>query len=529
MTELQKKMLEMLCEIDEICRKHNIEYCLFAGTGLGADRHNGFIPWDDDADILMTLNNYEKFLRVFDKEAKENRVLNCLEKSSEYPFTYARYVDTSTTAIQRHTAFGGCDPGVKIDIFVAVPTNNKLEKAQEHRLEILAFSELICPYAIMHHHRPAGYAAVYEREQKLFERLGREKYIKKRMPKLKYYSRRETGRYVLFSGMMCNSYLFDAETLNKTKYVPFEDTELMVSADNIALSKELYGEGWISKPANVEIPRHTFLLDMDRSYDEYLELLWQNFDFETAETTAATRRDMHLYERESFRDVIINNQNLKNLAVEMDMNRRYSQLSEAQRSNWAALYQMFGTYYAAQLRGIQKHYQLFIGLDPETFVAAMNAAIMMDRYYEAADIMNIGIAADRLSTDDPGVRQILSRLDTCRDITEALYVRKDFNELTELLSEIEDEWLNGSLTVIVASMWAAVCQGESSETLCQQIDVYTRELGVIGELLAVKGYCLEKAGDAGGAAAVYREALTNVRNGCVYQWLTDKGTDTYEK
>ena len=107
MNDLQQKMLDMVCEIDAICQKHKIEYCLYAGSGLGAERHKGFIPWDDDADIMMTLENYEKFLEVFDREAMENRVLNCLEKSTDYPFTYARYVDTQTSAIQRHTAFDG--------------------------------------------------------------------------------------------------------------------------------------------------------------------------------------------------------------------------------------------------------------------------------------------------------------------------------------------------------------------------------------------------------------------------------------
>ena len=60
----QKLLLEMLKDFDAVCRRHGIRYQLFAGSALGAVRHNGFIPWDDDADIGILREDYEKFKKV---------------------------------------------------------------------------------------------------------------------------------------------------------------------------------------------------------------------------------------------------------------------------------------------------------------------------------------------------------------------------------------------------------------------------------------------------------------------------------
>lgn len=65
LSELQSVSLEILCKIDSFCRKNNIRYSLTYGTLIGAVRHKGFIPWDDDVDIMMPRPDYERFLSEF--------------------------------------------------------------------------------------------------------------------------------------------------------------------------------------------------------------------------------------------------------------------------------------------------------------------------------------------------------------------------------------------------------------------------------------------------------------------------------
>ena len=65
---VQDKILEIMAYVDAFCVDHDIEYCLMGGSALGAKRHQGFIPWDDDLDIFMTPDNYEKFRDIFSRK-----------------------------------------------------------------------------------------------------------------------------------------------------------------------------------------------------------------------------------------------------------------------------------------------------------------------------------------------------------------------------------------------------------------------------------------------------------------------------
>lgn len=77
--QAQMRMLEMMVEFDRICRKNNIPYVLSGGTFLGAYRHKGFIPWDDDVDIDVMRKDFKKLLPLLDKELPSNFFLQTLE------------------------------------------------------------------------------------------------------------------------------------------------------------------------------------------------------------------------------------------------------------------------------------------------------------------------------------------------------------------------------------------------------------------------------------------------------------------
>lgn len=97
--DVQNRILEIMKYIDWICRNNDINYFIMGGTALGAVRHGGFIPWDDDLDIFMTFEEYEKFKKVFEKRKSQEYVIQEWSTSPKY-LEYAKVRMNGTTFIE---------------------------------------------------------------------------------------------------------------------------------------------------------------------------------------------------------------------------------------------------------------------------------------------------------------------------------------------------------------------------------------------------------------------------------------------
>ncbi len=117
--ELQAVELEILLEIDRICKKHQIRYFLCAGTLLGAVRHQGFIPWDDDVDLHMTLSEYQRFCKAAKKEMKEPYFLQNYRTDHTHR-RFCKVRKSGTTFIEKGYERSDMHQGVWVDIFPLV-------------------------------------------------------------------------------------------------------------------------------------------------------------------------------------------------------------------------------------------------------------------------------------------------------------------------------------------------------------------------------------------------------------------------
>lgn len=117
MRRMQLLELDMLQELDRVCKKNDIKYTIFGGTLLGAVRHKGFIPWDDDADICMLREEYEKFKAVSAQLDPDICFFQDHTTDPEYRWGYGKLRRTGTRYIRAGQEHIKCKTGVFIDIF----------------------------------------------------------------------------------------------------------------------------------------------------------------------------------------------------------------------------------------------------------------------------------------------------------------------------------------------------------------------------------------------------------------------------
>lgn len=142
MEEIQVVSLEILKKIAEICEEQDLRYSLAWGTLLGAVRHHGFIPWDDDVDIQMPRPDYLKLKAYFNTHAKELYPLKLFDNDiKDYPYELAR-VSNDDYVIDTDNE-KPCGLGVFIDIYILDGTRDTFEDAWEYASKTSKYPRLI--------------------------------------------------------------------------------------------------------------------------------------------------------------------------------------------------------------------------------------------------------------------------------------------------------------------------------------------------------------------------------------------------
>lgn len=136
LTEIKEIQLDILKSVDRFCKQNNIRYSLSFGTLLGAVRHKGYIPWDDDIDIMMPRPDYDEFINSFNSFTDFHKVKS-ITTNKKFPFNFAKVEDTRSSLVEvTDIPF---EIGVNIDIFPidGVPSNLKVLKKHIAYIQLL--------------------------------------------------------------------------------------------------------------------------------------------------------------------------------------------------------------------------------------------------------------------------------------------------------------------------------------------------------------------------------------------------------
>ena len=261
--KLQNCILHIAKYIDEVCEANNIEYCLMGGSALGAVRHKGFIPWDDDLDIFMTPNNYEKFRKVHN-----NKSGFYLQEWGAHDGKVAMAKVRMDKSTYVEELFAGWDihQGVFVDIFILHTCPDNLIK----RYWQYFWAKYIVTkgVAVRGLNERGGFKGLLVRFAALFPKRFLLGYALNQVYRFRNENSQNLchfmGRALLKTG------LYKREYFNTVKKVKFEETELYVPQRVEEYLRDRWGD-YMKLPSKEEIKKyqHSWKWDVDEYFPGY--------------------------------------------------------------------------------------------------------------------------------------------------------------------------------------------------------------------------------------------------------------------
>ena len=261
----QNMLLSMLKDLDAVCRRHGIRYQLFSGTALGAVRHHGFIPWDDDLDVIMLREDYERFLSAAESDLDASVYFVQRELSAHWPMQFSKLRRNGTACMEKSRPRDSkMHQGVYVDIF---PCDDAAKSPLIRRLQYLS-SRIVVAKCLD--------ARGYETDsllKKCFMLVCRllplallRRFCVKRRPS-------SSMVHTFFAaGSKYEKNVFERAWFTESVSLPFEDGEYPVSAHYDALLTKLYGDYHrIPSPEERKVKEHLAIMDLDRPWQDYLE------------------------------------------------------------------------------------------------------------------------------------------------------------------------------------------------------------------------------------------------------------------
>ena len=261
---LHQRILRILLAVDHCCQKNGLRYYIWAGTQLGAVRHKGFIPWDDDIDIAMPRPDYEQLIAHSNEWLEEPFEFVCAENDESYPLPFGKVQDASTTLIERlHLHYLG---GIYIDVFPidGVPASTwrrKLHFAHYEYLKRVLYLLHRDPYK--HGHGPSSWVPLLCR--RLYTMQGVQRRIRRLLLKYHYdtsplVADYDDGRHGTMS----------KDILGKPTPYDFEGHQVLGVAQADTYLSHKYGD-YMTIPDGDHQRQHNFhVLDFDTPYRKHV-------------------------------------------------------------------------------------------------------------------------------------------------------------------------------------------------------------------------------------------------------------------
>ena len=258
--DIQEVSLKILKQITNVCEEHGFRYTLAFGTLIGAVRHKGFIPWDDDVDILMPRPDYEKFLSYMHKHPIENLKVFNWKYVKNYAYGISRICDMRYKIVEKNNI--ECDMGIFVDIYPVDGLANSYNDAKKAFDRTAKERDELFMSAVKKY-----------REIKLLELFKNPKMVlsklRRRILGISYYQKKLEGevikyafedfKYVGVPNWNWARIVFERDWFNDRVKVPFENGEFYITKHYDKMLREEYGDYMQLPPENERVYHHGYI------------------------------------------------------------------------------------------------------------------------------------------------------------------------------------------------------------------------------------------------------------------------------
>lgn len=266
--KLQDKILEIMVYIDSFCKEHNIKYFLMGGSALGAMRHGGFIPWDDDLDIFMDYDNYCKFTNCCEKYLDTNKYYFQKEDSKELPHFFSKIRMNGTTCFSPVDKKNG-----HLGVFVDIMCLNKAAKTNFGRkIQYYAAGMLKAKAITKTNYKAKGFKKKIQLFISKIFVIGPFKMFLLYL--VRKNNKKESDKYAhLFGRAKFKNSFYPVSDFIEQRFVDFETVKLAVPSNVENYLTIRYGSKYMEMPdekTKALYQSHAGVWDIEKDYKEYL-------------------------------------------------------------------------------------------------------------------------------------------------------------------------------------------------------------------------------------------------------------------
>ncbi len=266
MTQLQEKLLEMLGVFHEFCKENGLSYFALGGTALGAERHKGFIPWDDDVDVGMPRRDYEKLKALVENKQLGDYVFEFPSNKKDFVYAYGKMYDTRTTLVE-NTRYK-TKRGIFLDIFPLDGAGKTLEESKKYFKVVHKKINLLSTKSLAWRKGRKLYKNVAIILMRLFP-VNQTK-LKQKIDKLSSKIDYDSVNYVAnYSGNWAEREISKKQWFGKPRECDFENMKIYAPEMADEYLTAVYGDWKRLPPEEKRVSHHDFLvLDLNKSYLE---------------------------------------------------------------------------------------------------------------------------------------------------------------------------------------------------------------------------------------------------------------------